>query len=172
MTGRDTGQLAVYEAERQVQNLLDRSHLFPTATIAGSTVTLPAERHFGDLPSVQRYVSAVLELESVRSKWPTRAAVEVTVRRRKGARRAHYELGRATIALPDSRDGRWSMRELIVLHELSHHLTEAGNGHGRLFRQTMVDLASIVIGPEAAFLLTVSYSDTGADRHGNQPSCT
>ncbi len=44
MSTRDYQKSAVYAAEQLVRRLLDRSGQFPTLQIAGSTITLPAEK--------------------------------------------------------------------------------------------------------------------------------
>ncbi len=184
---RDTARSAVYAGENLVARLLDRSAEFPVVEIAGSRVTLPPERHFGDLAGVQRYVDAVLALDWVRRRWPA-AAEPLTVRERHGASKAHYEPapsgtrseqsgtasdaegrqprrdGTATIAVPvRGSDARWALRELVVLHEIAHHLTGAALkiGHGPAFTALMLELAGGVMGEEIAFLLRVSWSDLG-----------
>jgi putative metallohydrolase (TIGR04338 family) len=176
----------VYAGENQVARLLDRSAEFPVVEVAGSRITLPPERHFGDLAGVQRYVDAVLELDWVVRRWPRAAAMPVTVRERRGAAQAHYEPDTATIAVPvRGADARWALRELVVLHELAHHLargarseqssTDAGpnaggdassaadsdTGHGPGFTGRMLELVGGVMGEEAAFLLRVAWADQG-----------
>jgi putative metallohydrolase (TIGR04338 family) len=131
----------VYAGENQVARLLDRSAEFPVVEVAGSRITVPPERHFGDLAGVQRYVDAVLELDWVVRRWPRAAAMPVTVRERRGAAQAHYEPDTATIAVPvRGADARWALRELVVLHELAHHL--ASDAGGRQPRRDEVAAAS------------------------------
>ena len=87
-----------------------------------------------------------------------------------GRQRAHYERLPPVIAVPlhrgDGPDGRataWALRELVVLHEISHHLAQEDEvDHGPLFTGRMVELVDGVIGPEAAFLLRVTLQDVGA----------
>lgn len=163
---RDTDRSTVYEAEGLVRRLLDRAAEFPTVQVAGSTVTLPMERRFGDVAAVQRYVAGVLTLPTVRDRWPGRAAVPVVVRQRRGAAQAHYEYTRAVIAVPTAMQDRsgtaWAMRELVVLHELAHHLLgDRDTTHGPAFRSVLLDLVDIVIGPELRLLLLVTYADAG-----------
>ena len=54
------------------------------------------------------------------------------------------------------------MRELVVLHELAHHLA-AGTGpaHGPQFVATFCDLAAAVMGPEVGHVLRVVYTKEG-----------
>lgn len=164
--GRDADRSRVYEAEGLVRRLLERPGTQRTVQVAGSTIDLPAERRFASVESVQQYVDAVLALPAVRGHWPERAAAPVTVRRRRGTGSAHYEYTGAVIAVPDQRDaataGPWAMRELVVLHELAHHLTgDAHTAHGQRFRITMIELSEIALGPQLALLLRVTYADQG-----------
>lgn len=167
---RDRQRAAVYAAEEQVGRILGRAAEFPVAEVAGSRIAVPAERRFGDLASVQRYVDRVLGLNWVRARWPDAAARPVRVRVRRGVTKAHYEPSgtgdadgaTALIALPLAGDG-WALRELVVLHELTHHLGGADLTHGAAFTGRMLDLVDGIIGPEAALLLRVALSDQGAD---------
>lgn len=121
---RDTRRTAVYEAESIVRKMLDRADErgLRTVEVAGSHVTLPVERRFASIASVQDYIDAVLALDWVRTRWE-RAAVPVRVRARAGNAAAHYERDCATIALPEHRvNTAWAFREMVVLHELAHHL--------------------------------------------------
>lgn len=160
---RDGQRGKVYDAQHLVQRIFDRSDDFPVVEVAGSRVTLPVERKFADLPSVRRYLQAVQALPWVRRQWP-RALIPITVRERRGQQLAHYERVRAVMAVPLHRAGpAWALRELVILHELAHHLTEAGEpAHGPAFVAIYLDLLGEIVGPEAALLLRVSLLDTGA----------
>ena len=154
----------MYAAEQQVGRLLDRAATgAATVDFFGSTLTLPVERRFPDLDSDPRGVDAVLALAEVRTRWPQMPACGVRARR--GASRAHYEPP-ATIAVPPA--GRWAMRELVLCHELAHHLTvhspggAADPGHGRMFVEGYLSLTDIVIGAEVALLLRAGLHQAGA----------
>ena len=154
----------MYSAEQQVGRLLDRAATgAATVDFFGSTLTLPVERRFADLASVQRWVDAVLALDEVRTRWPQVPACGV--RDRRGASRAHYEPP-ATIAVPPA--GRWAMRELVLCHELAHHLTvhtpggAADPGHGGVFVDAYLLLTGIVIGAEVSLLLRAGLHQAGA----------
>src|SRR5438045_7489049 len=83
------------------------------AQIAGSSVLLPEERHFGTLTSAQQYVDHVLSGQDLPA---------VRLRERRGQQRAHWEAP-ATIALPVPLHGTpWAMREAVLLHEVAHHV--------------------------------------------------
>ena len=148
---------AVYSAEQLVRRLLDRSAQFPTLQVAGSTITLPVEKRFGSAEAVQAYVDAVLALNWVRAAWPS--AGPVRVRERAGDTLAHYSAG--VIAVPTRRIGSsWALRELVVLHELAHHLAAPGEQtHGAQFVGRFIELVTEIIGPEAGLLLRVTMSE-------------
>ncbi|WP_420123423.1 TIGR04338 family metallohydrolase [Nakamurella sp.] len=158
----DRQRSRVYEAENLVHRLLDRSVDHPVVEIAGSRLTLPPERRFADIASVQTYLDRVLGLDWIRRSWP-RAADPVRVRERAGGARAHYERAGATIAVPTHRTGGgWALRELVVLHELAHHLAPDDEvPHGGPFVGRLLDLVDGVVGPEAALLLRITMLDTG-----------
>lgn len=166
MTVRDTQRSRVYSAEALVRRVYDRADRADcrTLTVHGSTLTLPIERRFASLDSIQRYIDAVLGLNWVRAAWPARSAVAVTVRERRGQASAHYERAGATIAIPPREHNRaWAMREFVVLHELAHHLAPntAAAPHGPEFAGRMSTLVTEIVGPEAGFLLTTTLRDSG-----------
>jgi putative metallohydrolase (TIGR04338 family) len=148
--------------------MIDRRADFPVVAAFGSRVVVPEDRKFGDLDSVQRYVDAVLALAWVRRAYPQRAALPVTVRARAGARKTEYERATTTIAVPPHRvGGRWAMRELVILHEIAHHLvTDPDAGHGPAFAATLLELVEEIVGFEAGFLLRSSFLDAGVELAG------
>jgi putative metallohydrolase (TIGR04338 family) len=161
VTVRDDQRTRLYEAEGVLARMIDRRVDFPVAEAFGSRVTVPDDRKFGDIDSVQRYVDAVLALAWVRRAAPERAALPVRVRARAGATKAEYEFATHTIAVPPHRvGGRWAMRELVVLHELTHHLAPDA-GHGPEFAAQLLELVEELVGVEAAFLLRSSLIDSG-----------
>lgn len=154
---RDSQRGAVYEAEGLVRTMFDRADErgLRTVEMLGSAITLPVERKFGSAESVQDYCDRVLALNWVRASWP-RANVPVTVRQRAGNTAAHYSLN--VIAVPVARDGRWALRELVILHELAHHLGgDEEPAHGGAFVERYLGLAEGVIGHETAFVLRAAY---------------
>ena len=168
---RDAQRSRVYAGEHVVHALFDRSDRAAVVQLAGSSVTLPVERRFGDVAGVQRYVDAALALNWIRA-WP-RAAVPVTVRARRGRRQAHYERNPAVIAVPAPAHGAvrpgnmsgptWALRELVVLHEIAHHLEPdpTAAAHGSAFVGRLRRIVEEIVGPEAAWLLTVAWADQG-----------
>jgi putative metallohydrolase (TIGR04338 family) len=167
----------VYEAEHLVQRMFDRADQAPVVQLAGSTITLPVERRFASAASVQDYLDRVLGLGWVRDRWP-RAGVAVTVVARRGQGQAHYQRVGAVLALPEERHlaeadapggavglrAPWALRELVVLHELAHHLADdpAEAAHGGPFVDRLLTLLDGIVGPEAAFVLRAALHDAGA----------
>lgn len=167
---RDIGRARLYAAEDQIARMLDRASGRSagggsTVEFHGSRLTLPVERRFADVASVQRFVDAVLSLASVRARWGV--LPPVTVRERAGQRAAHYEPP-GGIAVP-ARE-RWALRELVVCHEIAHHVADhtaqrAGGGdrarHGPPFPDCYAALVGHVIGPEVELLLRGAFHQSG-----------
>ena len=54
------------------------------------------------------------------------------------------------------------MRELVLLHEIAHHLDDTGGAaHGSGFVATFCELAALVMGPEVGHVLRVVYTKEG-----------
>lgn len=166
VTVRDTQRAKVYDAERLVRGMFDRADEFGHRTVElyGSRLTLPTERKFASVESVQRYCDRVLSLGWVRTTWE-RAAVPVRVRARAGTTAAHYEVADAVLAVPlHDRGTAWALRELVILHELAHHLAPPECDlapHGPRFCTRYLELVEGVIGPEAAFVLRTGMLGCG-----------
>jgi putative metallohydrolase (TIGR04338 family) len=160
---RDWQRAKVYAAEEFVRTLFDRAAEHGSASVEffGAQLTLPPEARFASVPAVQRYVDEVLALPAVRQKWPK--VGPLTVRARRAATAAHYENrdGAGVIAVPDRAAADWAMRELVVLHEIAHHLCDAQPPHGSLFVATLGTLAELVMGPELGHILRVVYAKEG-----------
>ena len=159
---RDSQRSKVYAAEQLVRTLFDRAEERGNRSVDffGAHLTLPPEARFGSVDAVRRYVGDVMGLPSVRSRWP--AAEPLTVRARRGITAAHYEFDGdvATVAVPD-RHTTWALRELVVLHEIAHHLSRAEPPHGPQFVATFCELAEAVMGPEVGHVLRVVYAKEG-----------
>ncbi|KZS58952.1 TIGR04338 family metallohydrolase [Mycobacterium ostraviense] len=163
MTQRDCQRAKVYAAEEFVRILFDRAveHGSPAVEFFGTQLTLPPEGRFGSVASVQRYVDDVLALPVVRQHWPKVAPLRVRARRATTA--AHYENrdGAGIIAVPDLNAADWAMRELVVLHEIAHHLCQVPPPHGPQFVATICTLTELVMGPEVGHVLRVVYAKEG-----------
>ena len=160
---RDFQRSRVYDAENLVHRIFDRSADYPVVDVVGSRVTLPVERKFGSIDAVQRYVDGILDLGWVRRTWH-RASVPVIVRERSSAAQAHYERVGSIMAVPGHRAGSaWALRELVILHELAHHLADHIEiAHGGQFVERLLELVDGIVGPEGALLLRVTMLDVGA----------
>ncbi|UMB69246.1 TIGR04338 family metallohydrolase [Mycobacterium paraterrae] len=159
---RDAQRSKVYAAEEFVRTLFDRAAEYGASVeFFGAQLTLPPEAKFGTLSGVQRYVDDVLALPAVRGQWPDVAPLRVRARRASTA--AHYENhdGSGVIAVPDDRDADWAMRELVVLHEIAHHLCDEQPAHGSQYVTTLCRLAELVMGPEVGHVLRVVYAKEG-----------
>ena len=155
MSARDAQRAKVYAAEQFVRTMFDRAaqHSSRAIDFFGTSLTLPPEAKFGSVESVQRYVDEVLARVG---------APPVSVRARRGTAAAHYELvdGAAVIAVPE-RDSTWALRELVVLHELAHHLSPAPPPHGPAFVATYCELCETIMGPEVGLVLRMVYAKEG-----------
>lgn len=160
---RDLQRARVYAAEEFVRVMFDRAaeHGSPSIEFFGTQLTLPPEGRFASMASVQRYVDEVLALPAVRREWPDASGLRVRARR--GATSAHYENrdGAGTIAVPDRDTADWAMRELVILHEVAHHLCQVPPPHGPDFVVTMCALTELVMGPEVGHVLRVVYAKEG-----------
>lgn len=163
MSTRDSQRAKVYAAEEFVRTLFDRVAAGGSRAIEffGTPLTLPPEARFGSVSAVGRYVDDVLSLPAVAERWP--AVSPLSVRARRGATSAHYEsrAGIGVIAVPDRGDSDWAMRELVVLHEVAHHLCDTPPPHGPEFVATLCTLAAMVMGPELGHVLRVVYAKEG-----------
>lgn len=162
--GRDSQRAKVYAAEAFVRTLFDRAaeHGSPAVEFFGTQLTLPPEGRFGSVAAVQRYVDDVLALPAVRDRWTDVSPLRV--RPRRAATAAHYENRNdaGVIAVPDRDTADWALRELVVLHEVAHHLCRAQPPHGPEFVATICGLTELVMGPEVGHVLRVVYAKEGA----------
>lgn len=160
---RDGQRSKVYAAEAFVRTLFDRAaeHGSRSIEFFGTRLTLPPEARFASVSSVQRYVEEVLALPAVRLRWPV--VRPVSVRARRAVVAAHYEDrgDSGVIAVPVRHDATWAMRELVVLHEIAHHLCDAVPAHGPRFADAFCALAETVMGPELGYVLRTVYAREG-----------
>jgi putative metallohydrolase (TIGR04338 family) len=161
VSARDDQRARVYAAEQFVRTLFDRAgeHRSRVIDFFGAQLTLPPEARFASVESVADYVDKVLAMPAVRRRWHPAA---LAVRPRRGQTAAHYEKhsGTAVVAVPDDAD-RWALRELVILHEIAHHLCPVEPPHGGAFVATLCELAEIVMGPEVGHVLRVVYAKEG-----------
>jgi putative metallohydrolase (TIGR04338 family) len=158
---RDVQRARVYRAEDAWAARLDAARLGAgLATVGGSRVLLPAERRFGTLETAAAHAARVVALPAVVEAVGPVAAP--TIRLRRGARQAHWE-SPGVIALPVPRHGEpWGLREIVLLHELAHHVGETSGlarGHRAPFPAVLLVLVEAVLGAEAALALRVEYGE-------------
>ena len=127
---RDFQRSKVYDAEHLVHRIFDRSADYPIIELAGSHVTLPVERKFGTIDAVQRYVDQVLSLRWVRQRWSGRSP-GTSGTSGPGARRTTYGRCDHRGAWATARVRPWALRELVMLHEVSHHLADTSDRRPR-----------------------------------------
>ena len=141
-----------YDAEFELRFILEHGG---TVDFYGSTLVVPEERKFGDLEGVRRYLAAACAHIGWEGEPPK-------VRARRGETRAHYDMLKHEIAVPEHRGSRhsWALREIVILHELAHAMT-TGHGHDSVFCSSLVGLVTRCIGQEAGFLLAVAYEKRG-----------
>lgn len=147
----------VYAAEFIMRDMFRNSTVSPTVHVHGVTLTLPVERWFGALETVQSYVDAVIDIAQPRYKAPSCKVIEG----RKSLRRKAYWDWKQ-IVLPQREVTNWAWREIVVLHEVAHHLTP-GAEHNEEFCAAYVYLLSEIMGPEAGWLYTVLLADNGIE---------
>ncbi|HEX2616636.1 MAG TPA: TIGR04338 family metallohydrolase [Flavobacteriales bacterium] len=147
---RDTQRERVYQAEFRLRDLFATAERIgnPTVELDGIRLTLPPEARFASVESMQSYCDRVTTMV---------AASPVRVRERKGDAHAHYAGGE--IAVPTF-GTRWAMREVVVLHELAHHLA-IGERHGPGFVATFNDLLARVMGPEVGLAYRILCTHEG-----------
>jgi len=151
---RDHNRSAVYGAEDQVTAMLDRGG---QVDFHGSTLDLPSERKFGDIPSINRYLDAV-RCQS----WGYGSTREVSVVASRAEITATWRAP-GEIRVPVR--SRWALREWIVLHEYSHHVTfHTGRGanHDRAFCEVLIELTSKALSPGIGTLLLAAFHEAGA----------
>lgn len=163
----------VYDAEQRVGDQLDfAARGATTVVVYGSTLTLAPDVRFGSLATAQRWLDHLRQRRWLAERWPGAAARAVALRPRRGQRGAHYERdadgGTIAVPVPGNTTG-WAMRELVLIHELAHHVVtwdldhpDAGlplAPHGGEFAAVMLELVGGVLGPETRLLLAAAYHD-------------
>jgi putative metallohydrolase (TIGR04338 family) len=161
---RDGQRQRLYDAEDLVRRQLELAAAGARAVVvAHSTLTLPLEVRFGSLEAVQRYADAVVATAAFGQRFPAAAAAPLRVRAGRGNRHAFYEAP-GTIVLHDaSTRSAWSLREVVVLHELAHHVAHHDlapePAHGGGYAGVLMRLVTDVMGAEVGLLLTAAFAD-------------
>lgn len=158
MSKRDPQQSKLYYAERQLWDIFDtcaQTHN-PEVEVEHQLLTLPPEGKFADIARLQKYYDDVCAMMG---------APSVSVRAsRNDHGNAFTRCLAQEIVIPDGRD-RWAMRELVVLHELAHHITfnqsPLCESHGGEFVANYIELLTRVMGEPAGWCARVIYSKNG-----------
>ncbi len=163
---RDTQRQRLYDGEQQVRRQLEFAAAGArTVTVGTSSIVLPLEVRFGSLDGAQRYVDSVRSTTTFASWFPRAAAASLRLRARRGNQSAHYEAP-GTIALHEPRSGTaWSLRELVVLHEVAHHAAHHDlpleAPHGPRYAGAFLRVVTDALGPETGLLLTTAFAEHG-----------
>lgn len=163
---RDNQRQRLYDAESQVRRQLELAAAGArTVTVAASTVVLPLEVRFGALETAQRYTDGVRGTHAFAASFPRAAVTPLRLRRRRGGSQAHYEAP-GTIALHQPPTGTaWSLRELVVLHEIAHHAAHHDlppePAHGPAYAGAFIRVVTDTLGPETGLLLTTAFAEHG-----------
>lgn len=149
---RDSQREKVYQAEYRLRDLFTTAEKLgnPMATLDGIPLVLPPEARFGDIASIQHYCDRVLAMLSHET--------PVHVRQRRGGAFATYKGGVIAICPQGS---RWAMREIVVLHEVAHHLS-VGHQHGPQFVAAFNRVLTEVMGPQVGLAYRVLCAHEGA----------
>lgn len=150
----DSQRSAVYAAESSVRDMVDRG---ADVDFHGTVLAIEPDRRFGQVTDVPRYLDWVRAHD-----WGYPDVPAPTVRLRRGAAKAAWEAP-GVIALPDA---AWARRELVVLHEYTHHalwhtLGPAELGHGPTFCRHFAELVRQAVGPSVGLLLTDAFHTAG-----------
>lgn len=156
---RDSQRKKVYEAEWYFRRMAKANPGGPTLS-AGAF----QEKKFRSLRGVQNYVDNVLA-QGYTYRYAKRPCKVIA---RKGQQYAHYEVGNMVglMKLPIIGDPKgWAMREIVVLHELAHHLTSSSKyaGHGPEFCKRFLLLIEKNMGLDARNALMLLYIQEGVD---------
>lgn len=158
----DPQKARVYGSEQQVRRVFDlaRTTGSPLINLCNSQMVLPDEVLFGSLAGAEKYLHRVQSTDWYTERWPD--SRPVSVRQRKGNQKAHYQHD-GVIALHDTqqRGQAWAMRELVVLHELAHHVTRPYEAHGAEFCGAFIHLVSNAMGGVAGLLLMHTFHTGG-----------
>jgi len=146
----NNNERALLEVEERFYNILDagaEAGVYAYHAL-GSTFVLPEERRFTNLEQIQRYVDDALETPffGIMSRELGRIPT-IKVKASAYDNRASHHNG--TISIPDNVEWR---RELVVLHELSHHF--GGQGHGKRYLESYFKIISEMMNPQLSLLMS------------------
>ncbi len=135
---------ATYGPEWRIRQVLETPDV--PFKMHGVTITVPHERKFGHIDTVRKYVEHVCTSEGF--------SVPAVVESKKLKNRAYYEPLGVRITMPNFDKARWAWREIVVLHEIAHHM-QPFQGHSDPFQKTFADLLGKYIGSEIGWAYSV-----------------
>ncbi len=116
---------------------------------------------FKNLQGVKKYAKRALKHKWFKQQWPDIAEVSVhKIRCDSNAHGWYSGGGVLSIQIPIA---PWALKEVVVLHELAHGITEYENGvnktawHGREFAKIFASLVQHYMGTDAGRELRASY---------------
>lgn len=150
----DPQRMRVYESEHQLQQMLGGE--VREVRLHGTRVTLPPELRFGSIEAVQTYCDKVC-LEC--GEPPVNVVGPAPGK--KNVSKAYYTSYKQQIYIPLAQFARneWAAREVVVLHELAHHVARGvAEAHGPEFCAVYLDLLERHMSPEVAWVLRSLYA--------------
>lgn len=159
----------IYQVEFALRDILDVcSEGDGTYTIQGMKLTMPIEYKFGSLDTIKTYANAVVD-DYNRRHGTDHGYAEVVEGSKSLHRRAYYRHGMARITIPQRDRGSWAWRQVVILHEIAHHLAFIP-GHGVEFAEIMEDLLRECVGPEAGLVYRILLDQEGIQL-GKETQC-
>lgn len=145
-------QQKVYDAENEFCGFIDNAWQSPLVQLGPVAVLVPAERKFRSVNEVNMFI---VELGRRLSFHAPRVVGKV------GQEYALYDPSTHVMAIPSG--GHWALRETVILHELSHAVSQDRDsaGHGPKFTRTFLNIIDVIMGDDAALLMTALYRKHG-----------
>lgn len=149
---RDHDRNAVYSVESGLEAVLDRGGIY---NFYGSVLDVAPDRKFVSLAEIRFYLNTAWGQVGM-------LGVPPNVRERLGNAKATYRPITNMISLPAE---SWSMREMTLLHELSHAIVwkkfePTVASHGQEWRNVFVYVTETLISREAALILRSGFDES------------
>lgn len=155
-----------YDAEFIFQRLLAEASTDSTGVaevkLFGSTFNVNAPRRIGSLEAAQNYVKALSSLPVMRERYPRLQGVTVTNSRSQSTYHWYHRTDHK-ISLIDSNESAFDngRLEYVLLHECAHAANAdlEGDSHGESFQEILLDLVSIAMSDEHAYILRMLFAE-------------
>lgn len=148
----------IYRMDERVKTLLDAAleRDIRVVEIHGSTLYIPLELRFGNIESVQTYIDLTLGKDEIIQRYP-KAEIPLQVHAMRDNKEPYYRQNK--IGLPDHGGGiSPAMREIVVLHEMAHHL--GSSGHSQRFLDAYIDLVEKNMSPSLGLYMRMIYEES------------